>query len=101
MHQRRRQLIGRSGRRHQLGIRLPGNHLRLLIEADQRGLWLADHPFVGATRAVDVGQNVAALGIHGNEDIGLGGACQQHTAEQSRGECFHYSSPLTDPEKWG
>ncbi|MNH34306.1 hypothetical protein D3C79_948920 [compost metagenome] len=93
--------MGRGRRRHQLGIGLRGDHLRLLIEADHRRIGLTNHPFIVASGAVDIGQDVAAIGVHGNKHIGLCGAGQHKETQQSGGECLHcYTSPFR-PRKLG
>ncbi|MNN35779.1 hypothetical protein D3C81_1496410 [compost metagenome] len=86
MQQRRRQFVGPGRRRHQFGVGLRGDHLRLLVEADDRRIGFSDHPFIVASGAVDIGQDVAAIGVHGNKHIGLGGAGQHQQTQQPGGE---------------
>ncbi|MNR18948.1 hypothetical protein D3C85_1357090 [compost metagenome] len=101
MQQRRRQLVVGGGFGYQLGIGSRGDHLRLLVEADHRRLGLTNYPFIVATGAVDIGQDEVALGVHGNEHIGLNDAGQQHQAEHSCGESFHSSVSPARPRKMG
>ncbi|MNT17598.1 hypothetical protein D3C72_1527540 [compost metagenome] len=101
MQQRRRQLVVRGGLGDQLGVRARGDHLRLLIKADHRRFDVPHHPFVVAAGAMDVGQDVVALGVPGNKHIGLDSTGQQHHAKQSCGESFHCSTSPDRPRKMG